>query len=652
MVRHPPFKNQVAVIRAGDIVELAAMPEVTWIGEQLPRQLLDEVQGQIIAGQLSGTLPSGPGYKAFLDNHGFSTTPADYPICDVTDDGFGNGGVNDDEVMLEEGTAGNPSRMNHVQYCTSEASGEGPDGHGHLNVSIAGGYDTLAGQPDTDANGYNRGLGMNPYGRFGATRIFDGSGFDISRCSGTDTGVIKKVQDAGAKVNSHSWGCATCAGTYDDSSQAYDRGVRDADLSEAGNQQMAMVFSAGNSGSSSGTIGTPGNGKNMITVGASENVRPTADGATWTDGCGIGASGANSAMDIISFSSRGPAPGGRVKPEVIAPGTHVQGTASTNDSYNGSGVCDQYLPTSQSKFAASSGTSHSCPALAGVASLHYWWLENVHLVPSPSPALIKAYMIAHPTYLTGISANDTLPSNNQGYGMPNLETAFDDTVRTILDQDTTPVASGGRLFNNTGEVFSLSVTVVDNANPVRVVLVYTDAYGAVGTSPQVNDLNLTVTLGASTYLGNEFSGQWSVTGGTADAANNYEAVFLPAGASGTMVVTVTAQGINGDGIPNLGDATDQDFALVVYNASECTNNPSGVDVIPNGPLALCTGTAQQLTATTTGGSGLSYRWYRDGSIISGATSSTYTANSTGSHTYNCLVTGGGVLERDPGPPPP
>jgi hypothetical protein len=121
-------------------------------------------------------------------------------------------------------------------------------------------------------------------------------------------------------------------------------GVRDADLTQAGNQQLIYVFSAGNSGSSAGTIGTPGNGKNMITVGASENQRPSDESGSWTDGCGIGPTGADNAMDIISFSSRGPAPGGRVKPETIGPGTHIQGTASTNAGYNGNSVCDQFRP--------------------------------------------------------------------------------------------------------------------------------------------------------------------------------------------------------------------------------------------------------------------------------------------------------------------
>src|SRR5207249_11290949 len=124
-------------------------------------------------------------------------------------------------------------------------------------------------------------------------------------------------------------------------------------------------------GPGAATVDTPGNAKNVITAAASEGVRPT-----WTDGCGVGPTGADNAMDILGFSSRGPAPGGRTKPDLTAPGTHIQGTASTDPGYTGAGVCDQFQPTGQTVFTASSGTSYSAPALAGVASLYYRWLQD------------------------------------------------------------------------------------------------------------------------------------------------------------------------------------------------------------------------------------------------------------------------------------
>jgi hypothetical protein len=54
-------------------------------------------------------------------------------------------------------------------------------------------------------------------------------------------------------------------------------------------------------------------------------------------------------------------------------------------------------------------------------------------------------------------------------------------------------------------------------------------------------------------------------------------VFLPAGTTGAFTVTVRPTNTNSDGVPNNGDATDQDFALVIYNGEFPPRNP--VDII-------------------------------------------------------------------------
>ena len=46
-----------------------------------------------------------------------------------------------------------------------------------------------------------------------------------------------------------------------------------------------------------------------------------------------------------------------------------------------------------------------------------------------------------------------------------------------------------------------------------------------------------------------------------------ESVFLPAGLSGPFSVRVVATNIAGDGVPGVGGALDQDYALVVSNAT-------------------------------------------------------------------------------------
>jgi subtilisin-like proprotein convertase family protein len=529
-----------------------------------------------VAGNFDGTQtgPSGIGYRAWLTGRGFPVTAASYPIVDVVDDGLGTGDAataGGDLTFRELGLVANPSRLHSIVDCTTDPTGDGAGGHGHINTNIVGGYDPRGDAvgiqgPFEDPEGFLRGQGINPYTRLAHTKIFRNAGaYDVSACGGTDAGLIKASQDKGAPITSNSWG-APVGGNYDDSSEAYDIGTRDGDLTEAGLQPMIHIFAAGNSGPGATTIGSPSTGKNMITVGASENDRPGPDeGGAWTDGCGIGAAGANNAMDVIGFSSRGPAEGGRAKPEVIAPGTHIQGTASTTPAYVGDSVCDQFRPPApQNVFASSSGTSHSTPGVAGVASLMYYWLQQPpRSIAAPSSALMKAFMMANPTYLTGVSANDNLPSNSQGYGMPNMGRAFDATTQVFLHDQT-------QVFGATGETFTFNGAVADPAKPLRIALAWTDAPGAISdTTPQVNDLNLTATVNGVNYTGNRFTGQNSTAGGgAADTANNYEAIFLPAGTTGPIQLTVTAAGIVGDGIPGNADTTDQDFALVISNGSQ------------------------------------------------------------------------------------
>ncbi len=580
------FHSTRITIKVGDIQKVLDMPDSFWISEYFERTMSDEVQNQILAANFNAD-NSGPamtGYADFLAARGFPTTPASYPIVDVTDSGIGNGTVNSgDPTFHEGGDINNPTRLAYVSNCTAQALDGTTGSHGHLDANIVGGFESRVGFPFIDPNGYIRTQGVNPFTRLAGTRIF-GPGFDLSACGGNDVGLLQSIQDDGAHITNNSWGCSGCAGSYDDSSQAFDVAVRDADLTEAGNQQLIMLFSAGNSGPGAGTVGTPGNGKNMITVGASENARPEDEDGPWTDGCNIAPTGADNAMDVIGFSSRGPSPGERTKPEVIAPGTHIHGTASTSPNANGTGTCDAFRPSGQTIIAASSGTSHSAPALSGAASLAYYWLEagegNTEFEggspAAPSPALMKAYMMTHPTYLTGDGANDDLPSNTQGYGMPNMDLMFDDTPKYVHDQMT--------VLDNTGDEWTWIGAAADPTKPVRIAMVYTDQAGATGTSPQVNNLDLTVETGGDTYLGNVFTANFSTTGGSADVFNNYEAVFFDAGTASDLTITVSAFNIAGDGIPNIGDDTDQDFAIVCFN---CAQTPTFVLNPNESSLEVC-----------------------------------------------------------------
>lgn len=332
---------------------------------------------------------------------------------------------------------------------------------------------------------------------------------------------------------------------------------------------MIIVVAAGNDGSDARTVNSPGAGKNVITVGASEGVQAIGG----ADASGIVDSQANSANDMASFSSRGPCEDGRNKPDLVAPGTHISGGVyqsgvlsafGTADAcFDGSGVSGGYgssfFPIGQQYFTASSGTSHSTPAVSGAAALLRQYFINQGRVP-PSPAMTKAYLMNSARHMTGISANDPLWSNTQGMGRLDLGAAFDGMPRGLRDQN------AADLFTETGQSRTFTGTIHDSTKPFRATLAWTDAPGSIIGNAYNNDLDLVVTANGIPYKGNVFSGSISVSGHSADRKNNVESVLLPAGFRGTFTVKVTAANINSDGVPNNGVALDQDFALVIYNA--------------------------------------------------------------------------------------
>lgn len=549
------------------ISEIASWPDVFNVEPYVVPKKRDEVQGQIMAGNLTtvggAVRPTGPGYLDWLESKGFPSTPSSYPVVDVVDDGIDLGVAAKvrHPDFRELGDSSRPSRLSYIGTCTSDPLGDGLDGHGNINAGIVGGYNRRTiGFPYQDDLGNNYGLGISPFGRIAGTRIFGSSGYyDVSACGGNDAGVIERSWKSGARLTSNSWG-ASVAGEYDASSQAYDAGTRDASSAEVGNQEILHVFSAGNSGSGLGSIGSPGTAKNVLTVGATENVR--AEGVY--DGCMTSES--DNADDIIGFSSRGPTSDGRVKPDIMAPGVHITGPASQNPGFTGLSVCGMgsqgaYYPLGQTLYTWSSGTSHSCPAVAGAVQLAYeHYGRSIRPGAVPSPAMLKALVVNSARYLAGVSAGGDLPSVHQGWGDVDMGTLFDGTPRWTLDQT--------EIFQSSGQEYSRVLHVSDATKPVRVSLVWTDAPGNTTGAAYVNDLDLEVSVGGIVYKGNVFKGALSVAGGTVDPRNNIENVFLAPGASGAISVRVVARNIAGDAIPGNAWSNDQDFALVAYNASQ------------------------------------------------------------------------------------
>ena len=544
-----------------------------------------------MAGELREGRPTIPGYLQWLTRHGFTQEQFDTSgfIVDVTDSGLDNGTRQPGHFgLFRGGDRAGSSRVRYNRLLGSPNLGStlnGCDGHGTLNAHIIGGYSSGEGFPFTDASGFHYGLGIAPFVQLGSSVIFDPDTYTFPNF----TELISRAYQDGARISANSWGAAV-AGAYNIDAQIYDSLVRDAQpdqatLGAAGNQEMVIVFAAGNSGPSSGSIGAPGTAKNVITVGAGENVHPFpslegGNSLNGSDGCGSDDASADNANDMAVFSSRGPCADGRSKPDIIAPGTHVTGGVAQNggtnlygralDCFAASGVCAlagggvpgraaNFFPDGQQFYSTSSGTSHSTPAVAGGAALLRQYLINQGLTP-PSPALTKAWLINASRYMTGSGAGDTLPSPAQGFGEMDLGTGFNGAPRIVRDQ------MAEDLFTTSGTSRRFTARVADSNAPVRITLAWTDAPGATFGNAYNNDLDLVVTVGGKVFRGNVFSGRYSTSGGRADSRNNVESVFLPPGITGDFTVTIVAANINSDGVPNNATQMDQDFALVVANA--------------------------------------------------------------------------------------
>ncbi|MFQ5653294.1 MAG: hypothetical protein ACE5GW_01010 [Planctomycetota bacterium] len=101
--------------------------------------------------------------------------------------------------------------------------------------------------------------------------------------------------------------------------------------------------------------------------------------------------------------------------------------------------------------------------------------------------------------------------SKQGWGRMDLEAVVDAQVSVRY-------FDAPQLLDDTGEEWQITLSPMDPTEPMRLMLVWTDAPGhGLGSTPAWNkDLDLIVEGPAGTYLGNRFgAGGWSVTGGVA-----------------------------------------------------------------------------------------------------------------------------------------
>ncbi|MCE5228041.1 S8 family serine peptidase [bacterium] len=557
------------------VASLSYLNSVIWIEPYREPKLHGEREALAVSGNFkadySDVVDAGSSvYQAWLNSVGLSGAGV---VVHVMDDGLSQGNYSNIDGTAHPDIVG---RIVGIDNATTDESGDSGGGHGHLNASIIMGRPIAAGGL-LDKDGYKLGQGVAPNARVYATKIFNN--FDAYDVGGrTFNSMVSTAYIAGARISSNSWG-ASVNGEYDSQAQLYDYMTRDASMYETGLQPMTFVFSASNDGPYPQSMGSPGTGKNMISVGAMEN----ADQGL-LDGSGMGPEESNDMRDVAIFSSRGPLADGRIGPTIAAVGVHVPGAASDSRNFNGSGVSGRdissleryepvsntkYYPANQHYYTWSSGTSHSCPTVAGEAALFYeWYLKTFG--SAPSPALVKAALIAGAIDPVGGQVNrggemlGFAPNNEVGWGFTTLKGVVDGS-RQILIRDQT------KIFTENSQTFYQNVQVPDSTKPLRIVLTWTDVPGYPGASKSlVNDLDLSVTDGTTIWKGNVFTNGRSTEGGEADRVNNVECVFIPNPTPSVYTIMVKSASLNGDALPGVGGAIEQDFALIVTNGADQT----------------------------------------------------------------------------------
>lgn len=372
--------------------------------------------------------------------------------------------------------------------------------------------------------------------------------------------LFSPVYNDGARIHSDSWGHPAFG--YEQTARTLDKYVWD-------HPDFLVIAAAGNSGVDSDKNGiidsmsllSPATAKNCVTVGASENYvlkggvqKPWGKFKEADQKWGAEPIASDMPSDnpngLAAFSSRGPTPDGRLKPDVVAPGTNVLSARShVPDSEKLWGIYNEH-------YLWSGGTSMSTPLVSGSAALVRQFYVEKQGLPFVSAALLKATLINGADDLYpgqfGFGAVEEIPSQrpniHEGWGRVNLEKTLIYKNRALQFFDETVGVS-------TGKEKIYQVTVTDSSEPLKITLAYTDYPGSTSAlKALVNDLDLIVTEGQPPdrpipYFPNGLN--------SADRLNNVEGVDILTPAVGTYTITV-----RGHQVPN-GRNGAQPYALVI-----------------------------------------------------------------------------------------
>lgn len=283
-------------------------------------------------------------------------------------------------------------------------------------------------------------------------------------------------------------------------------------------------------------IGTRGSAKNLLTVGAVNDIQ----------------GGYEEVADVVatSFTSWGPPDDGRIKPDVVANGQHLWSPISTGNT----------------DYAFKSGTSMSTPSVAGSAALlqeHYSELYRDYMLSSTLKGLIintadEAGPAPGPDYMFG-------------WGLMNTRTAAD----AITDKDEYSLIIEEELANS--ESYEISVTP-NIAETLTATLCWTDIPGT-PVSPQVdpsdpmlvNDLDMRITRPGFTaypWKLNPLNPTAAASNNSDNPVDNVEKIEISNPEPEIHTITITHKGTL---------TSPQTFSLIVTGID---SKPAEIDVNP------------------------------------------------------------------------
>jgi outer membrane protein assembly factor BamB len=632
------------IVRVDGPVTLArtfsALPGVTWVERFLEARLFNNVA------RTSGDVPTGRGAAAGpimdVEDVWARGIRGEGQIAAAADTGLSTGDNTTPDSLHwdfgQVGSATNPMRVIKAYGPARAGIWDDPNpngGHGtHTSGSIVGNGIRSGSDPFTNTFPPGSFAGTAPKAQFVFQSIMNAGG-TLSVPADLNF-LFQPPYDDGARVHSNSWG-SPVNGAYDTTAQTLDQFAWD-------HKDMVITFAAGNEGTdqsgqdgviNTDSIASPGTAKNCITVGASENYRPTfvyeypqgdctGDALNqmtwgWFDYLTFPESPiyedlmADNASGMVPFSSRGPADNQRFKPEVVAPGSGIISTRTNqSQAYEQWGICN--VPVAQRPYYLSmGGTSMANPLTAGAATLvrQYYvdgWhandsdVTNTPAVPAqgfnPSSALVKATLIngawnmapgqygnvglqpeIPPNWDRSAAPPRILPNNAEGYGRVDVEASLfpgsgwgRSPSRRMLARDVTPgLVTSGRDSRTYG--------VGSSSDPLIVTLVWTDPYAATAAATKcVNNLDLEVTSpSGKKYNPNKVDS--SGASFTRDTYNTVEQVKVTAPETGAWTIDVVGTAVPGNAVPG---TTTQPFAVVVSAVSCAVPATPVVTATPNG----------------------------------------------------------------------